>query len=310
MDNKNQQSKQKTSLEEMCINLYPFVVNCCTSFNMNGTAYREDLIQEGQLAICEHYDEYDANIAEATTFFRPHILHRMQEFINGSVFNTTGHYSKNMKLISKAEDRLHECGIIHPTAEQIHIETDYKVSLVTIRACQDIKICNKSISINDTDTFTDDFYKNSSLTTISPENICVKKTETDGLKSGLARLSPIEQKCIRSKYGFETDETKSYRKIAEEEGLTPDKVRRIINTAINKLKDDCDLKHIYHTELKNRQKAQHRGEIGFGSAKNALPIMNALDDIFGITDDKNLKDINTKKRKKSTPKNKDNDFFL
>lgn len=311
-DSKNNQKKQKPSLETLCKTLYPFITKLYnTSFHMNGINFREDLIQEGQLAICEHYEEYDANLAEPTTFFRPHILHRMQEFVNGSVFNTTGHYSKNMKLISKAEEKLHECGILHPTAEQIHIETDGKASLVTIRACQDIKNCNKSISINDTDNFTDDFYKNASLTTCSPESICIKKTETTGLKDGLSRLSSIEQECIYLKYGFGDSEAKSYRKIAEIVELTPDKVRRVINTAINKLKDDCDIKNIYHTELKKRQKPQHRGEIGFGSAKTAMPIMDALDSCLDtLTDNANIKDINEKKRKKSIQKKKDSDFFL
>lgn len=316
MKNQNYKSNnnKKPSLEELCEELKTFIISESRKFkSLNGSDYDDDLLQEGMLAICENYSAYDPMLGRPTTFFRPHILHRMQEYVNRSVFNTTGHYSKSMKKIARAKDKLREFGILYPTAEQIYIETNGTVSLVTIRACQDIEIHNKSISINDTENFTDDFYKNQSLTTVSPETICIKKTEANGLVNSISRLSEEEKKCIKLKYGFETGKTKSYREVGDILNLTPDKIRRILNTATSKLKEDADIKHIYKTELKNQQKIQHQKEIGFGSAKTAMPIIDAIDNMIENNEQlKNAKDVNSKKRKKQSQKNKnkDNDFFL
>lgn len=299
----------KLSLEEIINQLTPLVEHFAQKFKMNDTInVREDLVQEGRLAICQYYNDYDETKSKPSTFFTPHIKHAMVEYVNHEVFNTTTHYTKALKKIAVAKAKLNECGIKQPTDNQIFIELNGEVALMTITQCRHIETHRKTISIN-SDDFTDDLYANSSLLSQSPEAAYIKKAGKENLMNAINSLNKNEKECILIKYS--SGKKKSNRDVANQMGITPENVKKLINTSMKKLSKNPELVHYFPDELKNKKKVQHINEIGFGVVKTSIQTLNTMDAVMDdyIAQNKDsVVNINKNKKEPTSKKKKDNDF--
>lgn len=64
---------EKIPLDVLLAKLKNLICKIAYKFAVNDMIFYEDLIFEGTCAVCEHYHEFDPSIAQASTFFYPHI---------------------------------------------------------------------------------------------------------------------------------------------------------------------------------------------------------------------------------------------
>lgn len=150
--------------------------------------YQEDLYQEGVLGVLKGLPDYNPQIAKATTFFRPYILHQMSAYITSFVSQSTAHYQKNNKLICEVEKRYERAGKVC-TDTDISIETGINIETIIQTRQIDRKVINHIESTNN------DFFSMERQER-SPESIISEKESKNILIKHINSLKPIEQKVI------------------------------------------------------------------------------------------------------------------
>lgn len=191
-----------------------------------------DLLQEGYVGIMEGMKKYDPNITMPTTFFYPYIIHEMQNLITKQVDNTTAHYATNIKKINKVIDEFEAQGKKW-TMVDISIQTG--MTLETIAQCLDIRRYRDEIHIDNCPeglTETRAFYTKE----LTPEQAVMEQSDKDILESVLQKLDPLEVTVLEYRYGIHDHETMSEGDTAKALGMPKDRVKKILNGAIRKLR--------------------------------------------------------------------------
>ena len=100
--NKKAKMGIKPTLEECCNGLQFYIQSLAKKhINEGSVDMIEDFYQQGYLAICQHYDEYDPKLSAPTTFFQNHIKHEIQKSADNTVHKMSSHYSKRNRDINK-----------------------------------------------------------------------------------------------------------------------------------------------------------------------------------------------------------------
>lgn len=225
------------------------------SYSTYTKKYFYDLLQEGYLGVAIGMNKYNPDISMPSTFFFPYIKHEMQGFITRNVDKTTSHYSSNIKKINKAIEMLEEKGIQYTNVD-IAIQTGMTIETVdqslAIRNCRDevhIDACPPNVI--------DAELENSRAKT--PEQEYMESEEKATIyRTMKTLLTDDEIKILQFHFGLDDQngnsvDIKSEGDIAKTLGMPKDKVKRILNRAIRKLRQS-ELSNIYSDSVKKENK--------------------------------------------------------
>ena len=100
--NSGDEFKKKKAIDDMINNLSMYVYSVIAKYFPSYIKYKEDLYQEGCLAILKNLEKYDPNIAMPSTFFFIYIKDQINTFIVKNVNNTSRYCGNNMNKIKNA----------------------------------------------------------------------------------------------------------------------------------------------------------------------------------------------------------------
>lgn len=258
------------------------------SYSTYTKKYFYDLLQEGYLGVAIGMNKYNPDISMPSTFFFPYIKHEMQGFITRNVDKTTSHYSSNIKKINKAIEMLEEKGIQYTNVD-IAIQTGMTIETVdqslAIRNCRDevhIDACPPNVI--------DAELENSRAKT--PEQEYMEEEEKRTIYRTMNTLL-TEDEILILQYHFglenakgENTEIISEGEIAKKLKMPKDKVKRILNRAIRKLRQS-ELSNIYNDSVKQEEKFLEEVQVATiprEATKQDIEFLSMLDDVLGDQD--------------------------
>lgn len=204
-----------------------------------------DLVQEGKLGIIVGMQKYDPDKGMPTTFFSPYIKHEMQNLITRQVDKTTAHYSTKIKEINKAIEHFEACEIPYTNVD-LAIQTG--LPLETVNQSMSIRAYRNEVHIDGCLPGVIDANQTSSRLP-TPEEEFMEKEEKNILYTAInENLTPEEIQVLEYHFGINDVETISEAQIAKKMRIPKDKVKKLINSSIRKLKNS-ELKNLYRNHL-------------------------------------------------------------
>lgn len=274
-DIKKKQYAQECAIEELKGFIYHIIKKSYSTYARNNFY---DLIQEGKLGIMEGMKKYDPNKSMPTTFFSPYIKHEIQGHITKQVDKTTAHYSSSIKKINRAIEAFESTGKPYTNVD-ISIQT--QLSLETVNQSMAIKNYRDEIHIDAcVPGMIDNNIASQRLPT--PEEEYFQKEETEILYRAIAEtLTPQEIQVCQFHFGLNDTETLSEGEISKRLGIPKDKVKKLINSSIRKLKDS-ELKNLYRNHLAEEDRLIKETQL---STMPTLTLNEQMDILEGLTDD-------------------------
>ena len=244
------EAKERDALERAMKELEGFIhLIIKRSYSTYTKKYFYDLLQEGYLGVAVGMQKYDPSKSMPSTFFYPYIKHEMQGFITKNVDKTTSHYSTNIKKINKVIAEFEERGILYTNVD-IALQTGMTLETVdqsmAIRKYRDevhIDACPVNIIDNEME-------ENRRKT---PEDELIAEETTKTIHRTIATLlTDDEITVLQYHFGlFDTDPI-SEGEIAKRVQMPKDKVKRLLNRAIRKLRNS-ELANIYGDNIKKEE---------------------------------------------------------
>ena len=228
------EEKRAWALSEAMIELEGFIHSIIKkSYSTYTGAHFYDLLQEGYLGVMVGMDKYDPDISAPTTFFFHYIKHEMQGFITRNVDKTTSHYSSNIKKINKVVDEFESRGEAYTNVD-IAIQTGMTVE--TVEQSMAIRGYRNEIHTDGCVTNIIDEKVSSELQT--PEEAILEKEKNVLIYRAIDDLlTEDEIKVLEMHFGINNKDVCSETEAAKKLGIPKDKVKRLLNGAIRKLRD-------------------------------------------------------------------------
>ena len=220
--------------------------------------YFADLIQEGYLGIVVGMEKYDPNISMPTTYFFPYIKHEMQGFITRNVDKTTSHYSSNIRKINKAIE-------VFERNNQQYTNID-----IAIQAGMTIETVNQSMAIRN---YRDEVHIDGCPGSViddkttqkvqTPEEAYLEREQNDIIQRSIAGvLTDDEIFVLERRFGINNQKVISEAEIAKIMHIPKDKVKKLLNGSIRKLKNS-ELSYLFKDQLKEQQSLIEESCISF-----------------------------------------------
>lgn len=240
-----------------------------------------DLLQEGYVGVAMGMKKYDPDISMPSTFFFPYIKHEMQGFITRNIDKTTSHYSANIKKINKAIEILDEKGIQYTNVD-IAIQTGMTIETVD----QSLSIRNRRDEVHIDacpPNVIDAELENSRVKT--PEQELMETEEKELIYRTLnTLLTEDEITILEYHFGLNDVDTISEGEIAKKLQIPKDKVKRILNRAIRKLRGS-ELANLYNDSVQKEKKHLEEVHIAFIPREATQSDIDFLSQIDSICDD-------------------------
>lgn len=218
------------------------------SYHTYAKKYFADLLQEGYLGIVVGMEKYDPAISMPTTYFFPYIKHEMQSFITKNVDKTTSHYSSNIRRINKAIDTF-ERNNQQYTNIDIAIQTG--MTIETVNQSMSIRNYRDEVHIDGCPGSVIDDKATMKIQT--PEEAYIEKEQNDIIQRSItAVLSEDEIKVLEMRFGINNKKIVSEAEIAKMMGIPKDRVKKLLNGSIRKLKNS-ELSLLFKDQLKDQQ---------------------------------------------------------
>ncbi len=259
--------KKKVSEEILNENkpLVDYIINKCYS---TFKGYYDDLRQVGYIGILEAIPKYDPDKSEPSTFFTFYIKHNLSEYCNRFITQVSSHYANKLKAIRKAKAAL-EMKNMEVTALNIAMFTGLKVDVVHKILEAELYGQTKNCS---SESFMDEIVNNYQP---GPEELFEEEEKTRVLVAAINNLPSVEKEVLIRKFGLFETPAKSNGEIAEEVGVPVNQVRRYVQKAIIRLRDDANLKYMFPDYI--NKKCLMDGELSVAPIQTATAIMEELE---------------------------------
>jgi RNA polymerase sigma factor (sigma-70 family) len=248
------------------------------SYSTYTKKYFYDLLQEGYLGVAVGMQKYDPSKSMPSTFFYPYIKHEMQGFITRNVDKTTSHYSTNIKKINKVIAEFEERGIVYTNVD-IALQTGMTLETVdqsmAIRKYRDevhIDACPVNIIDNE--------LEENRRKTPEDEIIAEETTKTIYRTIGTL-LTDDEISVLQYRFGLYDTDAISEGEIAKKLAMPKDKVKRLLNRAIRKLRSS-ELSNLYGDNIKKEEPFLEDIEIPLiprEATESDIEFLSMLDDL-------------------------------
>lgn len=251
------------------------------NFSKFAGEYRDDMMSCGKLGIMEALKKYDPEKAKPSTFFTIYIKHEIYDFITRYVMKTTPYYASEIKAVKKA---MTDFETVHGKEATI-MDISYMTGIST-------KIVQRALDIvmfGQTKDFETESYLDGIMTEFdeSPEDTMIGREEDNAIYKALACLDDIEKQVICLKFGLLDEDMCTNADIAKKVGIPLDLVRRTVNKAITKLRNEPAIYTLFNDNIRDKRRKIQREEIAIVPVKAAKmqfeDLLNVLaedDEIF------------------------------
>lgn len=206
--------------------------------------YNADLISVCTVCFFEKIPDYNPEKAMLTTYFKVHIIHAVQEYINMGN-NHTSYYGQQIKKIKKAIKELEDKGESWDIVI-LHEKTGLPISTLTE--------CLKQSDLTEIHVSSSAFLEENIVQSHeSPEEKMIAEMESASIHRALKNLSEEERNIIRLSFGIGYEHSFSNPKISELLHIDTSQVKRIKNNAMRKLTRSIEREGLFDNRFIKRE---------------------------------------------------------
>ena len=223
-----------------------FVISVAKQFSQSGLPLT-DLINEGNIGLIKAAEKFDETkgfkfISYAVWWIRQSIIQAISE--NCRMIRLPGNKIASANKIKNAYSLLEQIKLRPPTFEELSDMINIPVQQIKeLMKYVDNNVDSLDVSINDEgETTMLDFIPN--INSISPDSDLEKESLKIEINRIIETLSNNEKMVIKYYYGLEHTHALSIEEISNRMNMSPERVRKIRNTAIKKLKNNKDIKFL------------------------------------------------------------------
>ncbi len=236
----NKLNKEYEYIKELIINSrLPIVISIAKYYSYRGLSF-QDLIQEGNVALLEAIDRYEFDTCgkEFSAYVSWWIRKKMYDAIMKSNENLKipKILKNDIKNFLKAVHKLRGSLLRTPTDKEIAGELGWSIEKVKEILKYLKKPLSLDVSTGNENTTLKDYVQDP--TGLTPIEIAINNIVKEKVKEIISKLSEIEQKVIKMRFGIEDygNEVFYYEKIAEILKIPVNSVKEIEKRALRKLK--------------------------------------------------------------------------
>ena len=270
--NSGDEFKKKKAIEDMIKNLSMYVYSVIAKYFPSYIKYKDDLYQEGCLAILKNLDKYNPEIAMPSTFFFIYIKEQINTYIINNVNNTSRYYGHNIIKIKKAIKHFE-------TNNQDYTNAD--IAQYTGLSIETVIYTMNAIK-NETEIKydTNEFLENQLVSeTESPEKILLNNEKSEIILKILETLNDDEKFIIMARMGF-LGECLSFKEISDKMNTSIDKIRKKFQLALIKIKNRSLFKKYFgDSELTEEERMLEGIEVSFVENDLAEGIIEELEEL-------------------------------
>jgi len=223
-----------------------FVISVAKQFSQSGLPLT-DLINEGNIGLIKAAEKFDETkgfkfISYAVWWIRQSIIQAISE--NCRMIRLPGNKIASANKIKNAYSLLEQIKLRPPTFEELSDMINIPVQQIKeLMKYVDNNVDSLDVSMNDNDETTMlDFVPN--INSISPDSDLEKESLKIEINRIIETLSNNEKMVIKYYYGLEHTHALSIEEISNRMNMSPERVRKIRNKAIKKLKNNKDIKFL------------------------------------------------------------------
>lgn len=223
-----------------------FVVSVAKQYQNQGLSL-QDLINEGNIGLIKAAERFDETrgfkfISYAVWWIRQCIIQAISE--NCRMIRLPGNKIASANKIKNAYSLLEQIKLRPPTFEELSDMTNIPVQQIKdLMKYVDNNVDSLDVSMNDNDETTMlDFVPN--INSISPDSDLEKESLKIEINRIIETLSNNEKMVIKYYYGLEHTHALSIEEISNRMNMSPERVRKIRDKAIKKLKNNKDIKFL------------------------------------------------------------------
>ena len=223
-----------------------FVISVAKQFSQSGLPLT-DLINEGNIGLIKAAEKFDETkgfkfISYAVWWIRQSIIQAISE--NCRMIRLPGNKIASANKIKNAYSLLEQIKLRPPTFEELSDMINIPVQQIKeLMKYVDNNVDSLDVSINDEgETTMLDFIPN--ISSISPDSDLEKESLKIEINRIIETLSINEKMVIKYYYGLEHTHALSIEEISDRMNMSAERVRKIRDKAIKKLKNNKDIKFL------------------------------------------------------------------
>ena len=217
-----------------------------------------DLLNSGVIGIILALDRFDPEKGRFITFCTNYILHEIIEYVSQNIYQMSSHYANQIKKINRAIDLLELEGNSDPSIADIceltHLRYEtVRQAIITKNALNTVYLDEVNEEIANT---------LAEPSTVCPEEYFEEVEKQDALEKALHSLDDISRYVVKNRFGLNKEsQPLNLSEIARHLGVHIEEVRKLLNSAIVRLRNHKELKNTFPDYIGNIDFQMHNFEI-------------------------------------------------
>lgn len=242
-----------------------------------------DLISVATVCFFDKINDYDSKKGRLTTYIRPHIVHSVLEYIDGTN-NQTSYYGQMTRKIKKA---IQELKISDIPIDEIVLSEKTKLPIHTIRECLKQIEFSSMVSLDCKGDETKEeqnqmYISNHLVVQESVEDQIILREEKKSIDKALRALSEDEEKIIRLSFGLGYPNPLTDAKISAVTGIKVDKIKRVKNIGLEKLSNGIKREGLFNDRIIRHEIDSVSEEISFVPSERNQSLEQLIGEIMDI----------------------------